>query len=212
MNYEAAKAHAFLGIAACSLSDSANALKLFAKARELFLLEQNSTWPALLDLYRAMVLYQTGRWPEALKTVKAAQSVLSHSALKDRAALAELLRSLLHLELGDSGAARYWGELALDRIEHFEIIGLRYLAEFVLGCVRESQNDLDGAHQCYARAKTAFANLASLRQREGMSVPLLKDRDSIYWHLISVVRRLPGPALPQNPCLGSRNRRNTAIY
>jgi tetratricopeptide (TPR) repeat protein len=202
MNYEAAKAHAFLGLAGCHQSDSGNALEFFAKARELFLLERNSTWPALLDLYRAMVLYQTGCLPEALNTVKAAQSVLSHSALKDRAAIAELLRSLLHLELGDSGAARYWGESALGRIERFEIIGIRYLAEFVLGRVRESLNDLDGAHQYYERAKTALENLASLRQREDMTFPLLKDRDSLYWHLISVVRRLPGPALTQKPRLG----------
>jgi tetratricopeptide (TPR) repeat protein len=197
MNYEAAKAYTFLGLAASHQTDSVNALELFAKARELFLIEQNWTWPALVDLYRAIVLYHTGCWPEALRTIRAAQSVLSHSALKDKAALAELLRSLLHLELGDAAAARYWGGLALERIERSEITGIRYLAEFVLGRVRESQNDLDGARRYYDRAKTALENLASHCQREDMRLPLPKNTDSLYRHLISVALRLPDPALTQ---------------
>jgi tetratricopeptide (TPR) repeat protein len=201
MDYEAAKAYTFLGLAACHENDSMNALELFAKARVRFLLEQNSTWPALLDLYRAIVLYHDCSWPEALKTVRAAQSVLSHSALKDKAALAELLRSLLHLELGDSMAARYWGELALERVGRSELTGIRYLAEFVLGLVRESQNDLSGAHQYYEKARTALESLASHPQREDMRVPLQNNRDSLYQHLISVALRLPGPALTQKPRL-----------
>ena len=197
MNYEAGKSYVFLGLAACRHeTNSANALELFAKARELFLFEQNWIWPALIDLYRAIVLYHGGRGPEALKTITAAQSVLSHSALKDKAALAELLRSLLHLELGDSVAARYWSEAALQRIERFEITGIRYLAEFILGRVRESQNDLIASHQYYERAKTAFESPAN-RHREDMRLPLLKDTDTLYQHLISVGLRLPGPALAQ---------------
>jgi tetratricopeptide (TPR) repeat protein len=192
MNYEAAKAYTFLGLTACHQTDSLNALELFAKARELFLREQNWTWPALLDLYRAIVLYYAGSWPEALKSVTAAQSVLSHSALKDKAALAELLRSLLHLELGDSVTALYWGELALKRIERSEITRMRYLAEFVLGRVRESQNDLGGAQQHYERAKTALENPANHRKQQDMRVPLLKSTDSLYQHLISLALRLPG--------------------
>jgi tetratricopeptide (TPR) repeat protein len=199
MNYEAAKAYTFLGLAACHRADSVNALELFAKARELFLLEQNWIWPPLLDLYRAIVLYRAGSWPEALKAVKQAQSVLSHSALKDKAALAELLRSLLHIEIGDSVAARYWGELALERIERSKIPGLRYLAEFVLGRVRESQNDLSGAHHYYERAKTAFEGVTDRGQREDMKVLL---PDTLYRHLISVALRLPSPALTQKPRLG----------
>jgi tetratricopeptide (TPR) repeat protein len=202
MNYEAAKAYTFLGLAACHQTDSVNALELFAKARVLFLFEQNWTWPALLDLYRAIVLYHAGSWLEALKTVRSAQSVLSHSALKDKAALAELLRSLLHLELGDSEAARYWGELALEKIKLSKLTSIRYLAEFVLGRVRESQNDLGGAHQYYEKATTSLENLANHREREDMRVPLLKNTDSLYEHLISVGMRLPGPALTQKPRLG----------
>jgi len=201
MNYEAAKAYTLLGLAACQQANLANALECFGKARELFLLEQNWIWPALVDLYQAMTLYGVGRWAEALKTVSAAQSVLSHSPLNDKAALAELLRSLLHLELGDLAAARYWGELALDRIKSGEISDIRYLAEFVLGRVRESQDDPWGAHLHYERAKAALESHGGLRQEENVTPPLSKNAENLYRHLISVSLRLPGPELSQKPRL-----------
>ena len=198
MSYEAAKAYTFLGLAACQQTESANALELFAKARELFLLEQNWIWPALVDLYGAIVMYRAGSLREALETVKAAQNVLSHSALKDKAALAELLRSLLHLELGDSAAARYWGESALERVKRSEITGTRYLAEFVVGRVRESQNDLMGARPYYERAKTALESCADYREREDLGLLLSKDRDALYRHLLLVSQHLPSSALPRS--------------
>ncbi|HEX2663943.1 MAG TPA: tetratricopeptide repeat protein [Candidatus Acidoferrum sp.] len=201
MNYEAAKAYTFLGLAACQQANPSNALEFFGKARELFLREQNWIWPALVDLYQAMTLYRACRWAEALKIVSAAQNVLSHSALKDKAALAELLRSLLHLELGDSAAARYWGEAALERIKHSEITDTRYLAEFVLGRIRESQGDPWGAHEHLKRANAALESRAVLGQRENVMPPLSKNAESLYRHLISVSLRLPGPELSQKPRL-----------
>lgn len=123
------------------------------------------------------------------------------SPLKDKAAIGELLRSLLHLELGDSAAARYWGELALDRIKSGEINDIRYLAEFVLGRVRESQDDPWGAHLHYERAKAALESHVGLRQGENATPPLSKNAETLYRHLISVSLRLPGPELSQKPRL-----------
>ena len=195
MNYEAAKAHTLLALVACHETDPANALELLGKARELFLREQNWTWTALVDLYRAIALYGAGRWAEALKAVRAAQNVLSHTTLKDKAALAELLRSLLHLELGDSAAARYWGELAFDRVKHSEITDTRSLAEFVLRRVRESPNDLWGAHQCNVRAEAELKSPAGRGQGENICPPRSKDAENLYRQLISLSLRLLAPRL-----------------
>ena len=201
MNYEAGKAYTFLGLAASHEIDPTNALEFFGKARELFLLEQNWIWPPLVDLYCAMAHYRAGHWAEALKILRAAQNVLSHSALKDKAALAELLRSLLHLELGDSAAARFWGERALERIKGSKITDTRYLADFVLGRVRESQNDPWGAHQHYERAKAALEGRADYRQGEDIRPPLSKNAETLYRHLIFVSLRLPDPEPSRKPRL-----------
>ena len=198
MKYEAAKAYTFLGLAACHDAHSGGALELFAKARELFVLEQNLTWVALADFYRAIVLYRDGHQPDALKTVSAAQDVLSHSALKDKAALAELLRSIVHMELGDLTAARYWGESALRKIERSEIADVRYLGEFILGRVRESQKDPSAAYQYYQRAQTSLESVKQPQPADSR-VSLLKNRDILCRHLISAALSLPNPALTHKP-------------
>ena len=89
---------------------------------------------------------------------------------------------------------------ALDRIKQSEITHIRYLAEFVIGRVRESQNDPWGAHQYYERAKTAFETAAK-RGEEEDRLPLSKNAEILYRHLISISLHLPAPALIQKPPL-----------
>lgn len=206
MQYEAAKAYAFLGLATCQGDDPLPSLEFLSKARELFVLEENGIWVALVDLYRAIVLYGCGSWPESVKSVLAAQNVLSHSPLKEKAAIAELLRSLLHLEMGDLLKAGYWGKLALERVEHSQIKTIKYLAEFIMGLVRERESDLAGAHYHYERAKNAQATSVQERltnhgERSDLRPLLLKNAGSLYRHLIFGALRVPGPARSESPRL-----------
>ncbi|MGH9570577.1 MAG: tetratricopeptide repeat protein, partial [Candidatus Angelobacter sp.] len=55
MKYEAAKAAAFSAMALSQQGHYHNALLIFDQARELFIREQNQLWPALIDLYKALV-------------------------------------------------------------------------------------------------------------------------------------------------------------
>jgi tetratricopeptide (TPR) repeat protein len=201
MNYEAAKAYTFLGLAACHQTDFLTSLELFGKARELFLIEKNWIWPAIVDFYRATALYRSGRLSEALKCVGDAQNVLSHSPLKDKAALAELLRSQLHRELGDPVAAQYWSESALERIERSEIPDMRYLAWLVLGRARESQSDQSDAHRQRERAEVTAGSGTDGGRREQARPPLFKTTDTVYRQLISAALRLPRAGLTQKPRL-----------
>jgi tetratricopeptide (TPR) repeat protein len=197
MNYETGKAYALLALVACHETDAGHSLELFAKARELFLVEQNWIWLALIDFYRAIALSLAGRWSEALLTVSTAQSVLSHSTLKDKAALAELLRSLLHVELGDRTAAQYWGESALKRINSSGMTEIQHVAEFVLGRIAESQNDLSGADHYYERAKSLLESGAGHGRQERIRPSLLKKPDTVYGHLLSAALSIPSPAMTQ---------------
>src|SRR6185437_3733282 len=60
MKYEAAKAAAFSAIAISQQGHHHDALLIFDEARELFVRERNQLWPALIDLYKALVLYEAG--------------------------------------------------------------------------------------------------------------------------------------------------------
>jgi hypothetical protein len=57
MGYETAKSLAYLAIAHGQQGKVLRALELCAEARALFIKEQNSVWPALLDLYQALILF-----------------------------------------------------------------------------------------------------------------------------------------------------------
>ena len=192
MNYEAAKAYTFLGLASCYGPDASAPLDLFSKARELFLLEQNWIWPPLVDLYRGIVLYRQSQWQEALKAVNAAQTVLAHSALKEKAVLAELLRALLHLELADRTAARYWAESASDRVERDKLTELRYLAAYILGGICDRQNDARAAQGYFEKAKAALARSPSPRFPRAIKPPLINSSANLSQHLLSVALLLPG--------------------
>lgn len=196
MQYEVAKVCALLGLAACQQYELTRAIEFFTKARELFLLEKNWIWPPLVDLYRAVVLYRDRRWKEGLKAVTGAQSVLSHSALKERAALAEILRALLHMELGEAATGRYWAELALERVHSAGTAEIRYLAEFVVGCVREKQGDAAGARPYYDRAKIALSTKA---RDERIRPALSNDPHILYQHLLSLALSLPSPGRAGEP-------------
>src|SRR5260370_41688619 len=71
--YEAAKALAFAAIAASQQGQAFEGLKLFSKAKEMFVAEKNEVWPSLIDLYQALVLFNEGRLFEARRLSAAAQ-------------------------------------------------------------------------------------------------------------------------------------------
>ncbi|MBI3670670.1 MAG: CHAT domain-containing protein [Acidobacteria bacterium] len=191
MGYEAAKALAFLGIAAHQERKPFRALEFFAKARERFAREQNWVWPALLDLYQALVLYHEGRAYEARRSGDAARDFFSHSSLAGKATLAELLRSALHLAAGELTMARYRCDAALARIERSNTPALGYLAHFVLGQVQEAQEDVPAAYESYRRSVQILDGLPSQRPAEDLKIPFLKNKLSIYEALVATSLRLP---------------------
>ena len=104
--YEAAKALGFLAIAHGQQGKVLRALELFAEARALFVQEQNSVWPALLDLYQALILFGAGRLFEARRSAVAALEAFRSPAAASKAILCRLLLARLALRMGDLDAAR----------------------------------------------------------------------------------------------------------
>src|ERR1700758_911879 len=89
--YEGAKALAFAAIAASRQGQTFEGLKLFTHAKEMFVRDNNQVWPSLLDLYKALVLFNEGRFFEARQLCTSAFEALSAAALPRKAVLAELL-------------------------------------------------------------------------------------------------------------------------
>ena len=65
MVYEAGKALVLRAVAASQAGRAGDALELFADARARFVEQANPVRPALIDLYRALILHREGRHSEA---------------------------------------------------------------------------------------------------------------------------------------------------
>ena len=91
MGYETAKSLGYLAIAHGQQGKVLRALDLFTEARGMFVREQNTVWPALLDLYQAVILLGAGRLFEARRSCRAALAFFVSSALASKAILCRLL-------------------------------------------------------------------------------------------------------------------------
>ncbi|MBZ5536646.1 MAG: CHAT domain-containing protein [Acidobacteriia bacterium] len=184
MGYEAAKAMTNLAIAASHRNQFSVALQSFMKARRLFLREQNHLWPALIDLYRALVLFRANRPSESELLAQSALKFFAKSGLSAKAVLCELLLARLYLQAGESRRALKMCRAALRRIKRIETPAQGYQAYFVLGQIQEARGDQKAAMQAYLEAHSRLENLRSQIRAEELKIAFLKDKLSVYESLV----------------------------
>src|SRR5271169_1708419 len=189
MRYEIAKATAFMGLASNQLGDRTRALKLFATARKLFVNERNRLWPAVLDLYRAVVLFDDGEDEGAAELCKAALDVFVANSIHSRAAVCEVLLARLALRLGEFTIAQEYCRSAIDRLETLEAPAIACHAYFSMGEARERLLDFEGARTSYEKASSILEELRSELVQEDSKIAFLKDKLAIYENLVALILR-----------------------
>lgn len=194
MGYETAKAMAFLAIAVSRQSNHAYALRLFTEARKLFVREANQVWPALIDLYQALVLFEAGRYPRARRLARAALRFFAQSSLAGKAALCELLLARLDLAGGRAARALPLCRSALQRLREAETPALACHAWWVLGQVREALHDSTAALAAYRNAHAGLERLRSSLRGEELKIAFLKDKQAIFESLVWMLRDHPESA------------------
>lgn len=184
IGYEAAKALTNLAIGAGRQGEAFRALKLFEKAREMFVREGNEVWPALIDAYRALVLHQEGRLFEARSLGEAALRFFSESALPSKAVLCELLLARIHLQMGEFRSAKARCAAALARLGEADTPEQSHRAHFLLGQVEEALGDREAALRAYRAAHARLENLRSHLEQDELKVGFLKDKLAVYESLV----------------------------
>ncbi|HYK88871.1 MAG TPA: CHAT domain-containing protein [Acidobacteriota bacterium] len=184
MRYEEAKALTFLAVAASHRGRGSRALQLFGQARSLFARERNQVWVALIDLYKAVVLYKTGCYEKARLLCASALAFFSKSSLESKAALCELLRARLYLQALEYEKAQDACLDALKRVGEVEAPIISCQAHFVLGQVRELQLDRKGATRAYEKAHALLESLRSHLKGEELKIAFLKDKLAVYESLV----------------------------
>ncbi len=184
MRYEEAKALTFLAIAFSRQGKAGRTLEFLGKARRLFQRENNRVWVALIDLYQAFVLHESGSFDRARLLCESAFSAFCASSLESKAALCELLLARLSLHTGSPAEALRLCVSALKRLDESETPLLSCQAYFVLGQIREAQGNAGAARRAYARAHALLENLRSHLRAEELKIAFLKDKLAVYESLV----------------------------
>jgi CHAT domain-containing protein len=189
--YEAAKALAFAAIAASQQGQAFEGLRLFSQAKEIFIAEKNLAWPSLIDLYRALVLFNEGRLFEARTLSLSAREFFSTSMMRSKAVLAELLLARIELRLNNSSAARDHCDSALQKLKVLETPVLTCQAEFLSGKIEQALGQDDRAYESYCRARGVLEMLRGNLRGEELKIAFFHDKLEVYENLIDLCLRRP---------------------
>lgn len=189
--YEAAKALVFAAVAASRQGQAFEGIKLFGTAKELFIRDKNYVWPALIDLYEALVLFNEGRLFEARRLCVAARDFFSTSFMRSKAVLADLLLVRIALRMNDPTTARKHCEESLRRTASLESPMLVYQAEFLMGEVERAVGKVDLAYECYRRAREALETLRGSLRGEELKIAFFQNKLEVYENLVDLC--LTGP-------------------
>ncbi len=187
--YEAAKALGFAAIASSRQGQAFEAVKLFARAKEMFVRDQNQVWPSLIDLYEALVLFTEGRLFEARRLCTAALDFFRNSPMRGKAVLAELLLARLALRLGDNQLAKQHCGTALSDLTNLDSPTLIYQAEFLLGEVERVTGNEDAAYDAYCRGRAAVERLRSSLRGEELKIAFFENKLEVYERLVDICLR-----------------------
>ena len=183
MKYEAAKAATFSAIAISQQGHYDDALLIFDEARELFTREHNQLWPALIDLYKALVLYEAGQNDQAEDLAASALDYFGSSLLPAKAAVCELLLAAIEIRSSDHEEARRYCSSALSRLLHVESPAA-YQAYFMLGQAEEGSGNTELARQAYDKAYQRLEDLRNHLGREELKIAFLKNKLAVYEGLV----------------------------
>jgi CHAT domain-containing protein len=187
--YEGAKALAFAAIAASRQGQAFEGLHLFTQAKEMFVRDKNGIWPSLIDLYKALVLFNEGRFFEARELCSNAYEFFNASALQRKAVLAELLLARILFRMNDRDSARERCTAALQKLPSLESPMLTYDAEFLLGEIERGAGNQESAYQAYSRARAALETLRGSLRGEELKIAFFNNKLEVYEQLVDLCLR-----------------------
>jgi CHAT domain-containing protein len=186
IGYEAAKSVAYLAIAHGQQGKVLRALELCAEARVLFIQEQNSVWPALLDLYQALILFGAGRLFEARRHCASALESFRGTALTSKAVLSRLLLARIAHRMGDLEAAARECDAAAESLSALDLPALGFQLHYVRGQIEQAAGRPDRAYDAYKEAQSFLEALRSSLRGEELKIAFMKNKLEVYEGLVDL--------------------------
>jgi len=186
IGYEAAKALAFLAIAHGQQGKVLRALELCGQARAAFVAEQNSVWPALLDLYQALILFGAGRLFESRRHCVAALGFFATSALSSKAVLCRILLARLALRMDDVAGARRECDGAAEALAALDLPALGFQLQYVRGQIEQAADRPQEAYAAFRSAQQYLETLRSSLRGEELKIAFMKNKLEVYEGLVDL--------------------------
>src|SRR6266568_3624080 len=186
MGYETAKSLGYLAIAHGQQGKVLRALDLFTEARGMLVREQNAVWPALLDLYQAVILLGAGRLFEARRSCLASLEFFLSSALASKAILCRLLLARLAVRTGDLDAARQQCDEAARSIAALDLPALSFQLHYVRGQIEQAGGQPGAAYESYRAAQQFLEALRSNLRGEELKIAFMKNKLEVYEGLVEL--------------------------
>ena len=186
MAFETGRSIANLAIATHRQMNSVHALELFAQAKAIFERENNQGWQALINVYRAMLLFELGKYDEARELCWTARAFFESQCLDRREIACDLLLARLSLNTGRADEARTCCQTVLQKLHAIEAPLLAFQAHLLLGHAERMLGDWKAAYVCYNHARSELEALRSSVQCEELKISFLKDKSDVYQSLVEV--------------------------
>src|ERR1041385_4419302 len=152
MRYEQAKATVFFGVALTQNRQFGDALHAFRNAKVLFSEEGNAYWMALIDLYRAEVLFSLGRYWESDSIGKSAEKQFAKLRKPTNRAITLVLLARVAMQLARLEEAQLLADSILDLIREHKMPLLGFPCYALCAEIAEKAGDADRANRLYVHA------------------------------------------------------------
>jgi CHAT domain-containing protein/tetratricopeptide (TPR) repeat protein len=185
---EAASTHTLQAIALARLGQDEAALAALERARTLF---GGASWeagPASVQLGRAVVLGETGRWQEALAEAETVRDELRRRGSVVRAVQADLVRARALRAMGQLTPAAEAARCALDLVRDRPVPWLSYHAWRLLGELACDAGDVDAA---LAALLAAIQDLERVQGRilTEYRASFLSDKSDVFERTVDLLLR-----------------------
>jgi CHAT domain-containing protein len=195
MQYERAKALAFLGLALCKNHQFGEALDVFKASRSIFQGEGNPYWEAILNLYIAEIMFSLGRISESRSlTLKA----IKHFERRDTPSLKAMclvLLGRLALELGQVDPAQAYADETVRLTQERNILLLLFPCYTLCAQVAERAGRLSQAREFYELAAHELETHRTQIHHDELRATFFQSKQQIYEALVQLHLREAGEAV-----------------
>ena len=186
MGFESARSLTNLAIAKSLMGRSNDALGLFSQAKAIMCREQNEAWAFLIDVYKALVLFDQGNLTEARELALQSAKFFRNMPLPSKFVFCLLVLARVSLHNGNTrDSARYCAE-ALATLETLGWPALSYEAQFLRGQIHEAEDQPEEAYETYQAARSILETVRSSLQKPEFKIGFMRNRLEVYERLIQL--------------------------